>query len=117
VGRAAIASPNRIVFDTMRGSDSAPLVEANGDASAPLLLDIAVPAQATNVIAHFADQSALLLPVSAEGFVSLTGARSVLLEQSPIRIAWQLDGQAQERTLDLATLAHQESGRLGKPEN
>ena len=109
VAGGPIASPIRIVFDTLRGSDSSPLVEHSTNSSAPLLIDIAVPAQAESVVAHFADQSSLALPVSADGFVSLTGPRNALLQRSPIRIAWRLAGQPQERLLDLkATLARNE---------
>ncbi len=100
-GGPAIASPNRIVFDTLRGSANAPLVDRPGDTSAPLLIDIAVPMQATAVVAHFSDQSSVPLPVSADGFVSLTGPRDEMLARSPIRIAWMLDGQPQERHVDV----------------
>ncbi len=105
----AISSPNRIVFDTLRGRASAPLVDRTGDTSAPLLIDIAVPIQATAVVAHFFDQSSLALPVSVDGFVSLTGPREVILAKSPIRIAWMLDGEAQERQVDIrAALGHKD---------
>lgn len=103
----AIASPNRIVFDTLRGSASAPLVDRTGDTSAPLLIDIAVPIQAAAVVAHFSDQSSLPLPISADGFVSLTGPREALLARSPIRITWTLGGGAQERQVDVgAAIRH-----------
>lgn len=109
VADVPIASPVRIVFDTLRGTDSWPFVEHSSDLSAPLLIDVAVPAQAESVVAHFSDQSSLPLPVSADGFVSLTGPREALLQRSPIRIAWRLAGQSQERLLDLkATLARNE---------
>lgn len=105
-----IASPNRIVFDTLRGSASAPLVDRSDDTSAPLLIDIAVPMQATAVVAHFSDQSSLPLPISADGFVSLTGPRDAMLARSPIRISWLLDGEAQERHVDLRAAIGNEKG-------
>ncbi|MGB4859863.1 MAG: hypothetical protein WBP11_11120 [Dokdonella sp.] len=114
VGAPTIASPNRIVFDTLRGSATESLldrtmVDRSGDTSAPLLIDIAVPMQATAVVAHFSDQSSLPLPVSADGFVSLTGPRDAILARSPIRIAWMLDGEAQERNVDIgAAISHKE---------
>lgn len=110
VAGPAIASPNRIVFDTLRGSATTPLVDRVDDTRAPLLIDIAVPMQATAVVAHFSDQSSVPLPVSADGFVSLTGARDVMLAKSPIRIAWMLDGKAQERRIDIgAAIRHEKS--------
>ncbi len=105
---AVIASPNRIVFDTLRGNVSAPLVHRKEDTSSPLLIDIVVPMRATNVIVYFSDQSSLPLPVSADGFVSLTGPRDAMLARSPIRIEWMLDGGAQERRVDIgAAIVHQ----------
>ena len=97
----AIVSPNRIVFDSLRGSASATVVDRRRDSSAPLLIDIAVPTHATAVVAHFSDRSSLALRVAANGFVSLTGPLEALLAKSPIRIAWMLDGESQERQVDI----------------
>ena len=64
---------------------------------------MAVPAQAEAVVAHFADGSSLPLDVSSDGFISLVGAPAELQRLSPIRLAWQVNGQAGERRLDLAS--------------
>lgn len=96
-----INSPNRIVFDTMRGSAAEPVVERPQDVGAALLIDVAVPLQATDVVAYFSDQSSLSLPISADGFVLLSGPRADLLAASPVRIAWNVDGVAQQRQIDI----------------
>lgn len=103
-GVAAVASPRRVVFDTLRGADTVtPLVESARRANDPLLVDVAVPAQAEAVVAHFADGSSLPLDVSSDGFISLVGPAAELQRLSPIRLAWQVNGQVGERRLDLAS--------------
>lgn len=102
-GMASVSSPRRVVFDSLRGATSAaPQAEPARTTDDPLLLDIAVPAQAEAVVAHFADGSTLPLVVSADGFVSLVGAPDQLRRLSPIRLAYTVNGQSSERPLDLA---------------
>lgn len=102
-GAASVNSPRRVVFDSLRGSNStAPHVEPARKTADPLLLDIAVPAQAEAVIAHFADGSTLPLVVSGDGFVSLLGSPDELRRLSPIRLAYTVNGVASERPLDLS---------------
>ena len=104
---ASVATPSRLMFDVLGGSGEPSVSEQSTDLSAPVLIDVTVSPHAEAVIAYFADHSSMALPVSRKGVVSLIGSRSALLNRSPIRIAWRLDGQQQERVLDLkASLTH-----------
>lgn len=99
-----ISSPRRVVFDNLRGSSAGPLAEPARTTPAPLLIDVAVPPQADDVVALFADGSRLALAVSSDGFVSLVGTAADLRRLSPIRLAYQLAGQPIERALDLGSV-------------
>lgn len=107
---ARVSAPSRIMFDALGSAGETSQSTQSAGASRSLLIDIALPPRAQAVIAYFADRSSMALPVSSGGLVSLTGSRSALLHQSPIRIVWRLDGQQHERVLDLsAKLSHHSS--------
>lgn len=102
-GSDSISSPRRVLIDAQRGgTESAPLVETGGTIDAPLLVDIAVPPRAENILARFADDSSLPLTLSSDGFVSLVGSQSTLRRLAPVRLVYQVGGNTIERTLDLS---------------
>lgn len=63
-----IASPPHIVFDTLRGESQA--VRASGGSGDVVLVDIAVPAAATEVTLRLASQTPLALRVGPDGFAT-----------------------------------------------
>lgn len=100
----AVSSPRRVVFDSLRGTNGdAPQVEPARVGADPLLIDIAVPAQAEAVAAHFADGTVLPLVVSDDGFVSLVGRPEQLQRLTPIRLSYTVNGVASERPLDISS--------------
>ncbi|MBC6942761.1 MAG: hypothetical protein DWB45_08560 [Xanthomonadales bacterium] len=95
-----IANPERIVFDTMRGATTPPLVQ-HGDSDARyLFVEVAVPPTAIEIRLRQGAQVQPLV-VSSEGFVSFLIDRRTLAAGTPLAIAYTLDGQPHSQTLDI----------------
>ena len=78
---AVIASPTRIVYDTMRGPTVPPRVENSSSDSAYVLIEAAVPLGASDVTIELAGQPAQPVSVSADGFATLLVAKKSLLNK------------------------------------
>jgi hypothetical protein len=96
-----IASPQRVVFDTMRGVDSPPLVYPGAAASSHVLVEVGLPPDAEQVALHVAGQAPLALKVSPDGFASFLLPRAGLGDQPAPRIEYRRGGEITSRTLDI----------------
>jgi len=98
-----IASPQRVVFDTMRGVDSQPLVHPGAPGSSHVLVEVGLPADADNVVLHLAGQPSMALVVSPDGFASFLLPRANLGDEPGPRIEYTRGGAIASRTLELPT--------------
>jgi len=96
-----IANPERIVFDTLRGASTPPLVQHGNSQAAYLFVEVAVPPTATDIELRHGARSEPLA-VSAEGFVSFLVDQRARSDATPLVVAYLLDGQPQSQTLDLS---------------
>ena len=96
-----IASPQRVVFDTLRGVDSPPLVYPGAAASSHVLVEVGLPPDAEQVTVHVAGQEPLPLLVSPDGFASFLLPRTGLGDQPAPRIEYRRGGAITSRTLDI----------------
>lgn len=99
-----IASPQRLVFDTLRGVDSPPLVHPGAPGSSHVLVEVGLPADAEHVTLHLAGQPALALLVSPDGFASFLLPRAKLSDEPEPRIEYRRAGVTVSRTLDLSAV-------------
>lgn len=98
-----IASPQRVVFDTMRGVDSPPLVHPGAPGSSHVLVEVGLPADAEHVTLYLAGQPSMALVVSPDGFASFLLPRANLGDEPRPRIEYTRAGAIASRTLDLPT--------------
>ena len=89
-----IASPPRLVYDRMRGATPAPRIENAGSTASYLLIEVAVPSGATDIVALVGGKVVPLV-TSAEGFVSFLVARSAENSRSSVAVRYKVDGQEQ----------------------
>jgi hypothetical protein len=71
-----IASPTRVIYDTMRGEETPPRVEHADSKSPYVLIEVAVPPGAENIKLKIGDEPEQVLPPSPDGFVSFLASRS-----------------------------------------
>jgi len=93
-----VASPSRVVFDTLRGIESPPLVYRGAEGSDYVLVEVGLPPDATNVVLHLAGHEPMPLVVSPDGFASFLVARRGL--GSTLRIEYVSAGEPRNRVLD-----------------
>jgi hypothetical protein len=96
-----VADPTRIVVDTLRGVDDKPRIDHASTASRYLLVDMAVPPDATNVEVSTADGSRIRLHASADGFVSFLISRGKAKDSPAMTLTYNVDGTRIRRTIDL----------------
>ncbi|PKM16469.1 MAG: hypothetical protein CVV05_19525 [Gammaproteobacteria bacterium HGW-Gammaproteobacteria-1] len=96
-----IASPERVVFDTLRGVDSPPLVYPGAAASSHVLVDVGLPPDAEHVTLYLAGQAPLALKVSPDGFASFLLPRAAVGKSPAPRIEYRRGGAVTSRTLDI----------------
>jgi hypothetical protein len=99
-----MANPTRLVFDTLRGTQSPAQVERAESASPYVLVEVAVPPGALHVMLDLDRQQPVALSQSADGFVSFLVARPVLGADDAV-IRYELDGQQRVRDIPLSQLA------------
>lgn len=95
-----VASPMRVVFDTLRGVESPPLVHAGAADSSYVLVEVGLPPDATNVVLHLDGHQPIPLVVSPDGFASFLLARGGLRAGHMPRIDYASAGAARSRVLD-----------------
>jgi len=98
-----IASPQRVVFDTMRGVDSPPLVHPGAPGSSHVLVEVGLPVDAEHVTLYLAGQPAMALVISPDGFASFLLPRANLGDEPRPRIEYSRAGAIASRTLELPT--------------
>jgi hypothetical protein len=100
-GGDVIVDPVRIVFDTQRGAEDAPLVFNGSSASRYLLVEVGVPADATDVRLLDGSEPARALTVTSEGFVTFLWPRAGK-DSAPPSLSYRTDGSTVTRNLDLS---------------
>lgn len=98
-----MANPTRLVFDTLRGAQSAVQIERGASASPYVLVEVAVPPGALHVMLDLGRLPPVTLSQSADGFVSFLVARSAL-GSGNAAIRYELDGQQRIREIPLDPL-------------
>ncbi|MEO5560398.1 MAG: hypothetical protein ABIO49_10960, partial [Dokdonella sp.] len=99
-----IANPTRVVFDTMRGTPSAPEIERADSRSPYVLVEVAVPPGAEAVTLDVGGPTRTALSPSAEGFVSFLIAR---VEIGPLKkavVRYSIGGSEKTRDIPLFQL-------------
>lgn len=100
---APIGSPTRIVFDTQRGASSAPTVEI-GDATSPwVLVEVALPPDATDLVFIDADGRRTPLRPGNDGFASVLVPRAQVRAGSEARVEFRHRDAVASRALPLHT--------------
>jgi hypothetical protein len=96
----AIASPPRVVFDTMRGEASDAVLHAGNSVSRFVLIEVSLPASARDAI--FVGADGLSLPVSPgiDGFASVLVPSAGLIGATAPRLRYSVDGRVVERVLE-----------------
>ena len=95
-----IANPARVVFDTMRGEPVEPHVERASSNSAWLLVEVAVPADARDVVLTVPGKAAQALLPSPDGFVSFLLPRHAITDVSGAQVEYVEAGKHRSRTID-----------------
>lgn len=103
-GQGVIADPTRVVFDTMRGEATEPHLEHGDSASPFVLVEIAVPAEAQDVVVRLSGRMDRALEVSRDGFVSFLVPRASIASNGIARLSYREAGVQVSRTIDLAAM-------------
>lgn len=96
---SVIASPTRIIYDTMRGGPTLPRVEHADSHSAYVLVEIAVPLGAEQITLDIGDGSPRALARSPDGFVTFLADRNTLAAATSAHVDYRAGGQTQMRPL------------------
>jgi hypothetical protein len=99
-GPAIVASPTRIIYDTMRGEAAPPRVEHADSHSSYVLVEVAVPPGAENIVLRIAEAPAQTLTPSPDGFVSFFVLRDTIAKSRSADIEYKILGK--ERHLPIA---------------
>jgi hypothetical protein len=95
---AVIGSPTRVVFDTMRGAPEPPRVEHPDSTAAYLLVEVAVPTGAEQIVLHVAGEPDQPLGVAPDGFVTSLISRTPTHAQA--RLTYRVADAEHVVTLD-----------------
>lgn len=94
-----VASPTRVVFDTLRGVASPPLVHPGAPDSRLVLIEVGLPPDATEVTLQWAGADPIPLIVSPDGFASFLLPREHLGNQPAPRVDYVSGGTAHQQVL------------------
>lgn len=100
-GDTLIASPERVVFDTLRGTEAPPLRYRGAAESRHVLIEVGLPPDAENIILHLDGLAPQSLVLSPDGFVSFVLPRTLLRSEPAPRVEYVLGGARVSRTLVL----------------
>lgn len=103
-GPTIVASPTRIIYDTMRGEATPPRVEHADSRSPYVLVEAAVPPGARNITLKMADAPEQALTPSPDGFVSFLTERKNIDIKAPASITFIQPGKSNSTTLQLAPI-------------
>jgi hypothetical protein len=96
-----IASPTRIIYDTMRGDSTPARIEHAASRSAYVLVEIAVPLTAEQVTLNIGDGRERALARSPDGFVTFLAERNTLAASADAHVTYIAGGRTQTRPLSL----------------
>lgn len=99
-----IASPTRIVFDTMRSGESEPLVQLGDPKAGYVLIEVAVPVDAEDVRVQTSAGEYLPLSVSDEGFASFLLRSRELAKIKALRLLYRTSGHDMDSELELVNI-------------
>jgi hypothetical protein len=88
-----VASPTRIVYDTLRGAPLAPRVEHGDSQSTYVLVEVAVPPGAERITLKMDDEPEQALTLSPDGFVNFVALRKKLVQSRDTRIEYTMLGK------------------------
>jgi hypothetical protein len=88
-----VPSPTRIIYDTMRGEAAPPRVEHADSRSPYVLVEVAVPPGAENIVLKMAQTPEQGLTPSPDGFVSFFVRRETLAKSRDARIEYRILGK------------------------
>lgn len=100
-GPDVIANPSRLVFDTLRGDQVAPSVDHSDSASPYLVIEVAVPPAAQDVVLEIEGDDGVALTPSTSGFVSVLVRRSLVEAGRVTKVRYVLGGERRSRILDV----------------
>ncbi len=107
--QALIANPTRIIYDTLRGEASLPRIEHADSKSDYVLVEIAVPPEARQIILNIETTAEQTFTESPDGFISALINKHALTRAPSIFLRYQLKGITQQRTLSLTEFKRGES--------
>ncbi len=99
-----VASPTRIIYDTMRGEETPPRVEHADSQSAYVLVEAAVPPGAEHIVLKIGAAQEQTLTPSPDGFVSFLTERKNIALKTPASITYLLPGNSSPITRQLAPI-------------
>ncbi len=95
-----VASPTRIVYDTLRGVDSRPQIYQGSPESEYVLVEVGLPSEAKDIRAQVGASIHRPLVLSTDGFVGLLLKRSTIDAATKITISYELMGERYTRTVE-----------------
>jgi hypothetical protein len=101
VAPSVIASPTRIIYDTMRGDSTPAHIEHASSPSSYVLVEVAVPLGAEHVALDIGDGKQRALARSPDGFVTFLADRKTLAASADAHISYSAGGRTQMRPLSL----------------
>ena len=88
-----VASPTRIIYDTMRGEPTPPRIEHAQSTSPYVVIEVAVPPGAEHITLQRTDAAEQQLTPSPDGFVTFIAHRKEMGKPTDVRIAYTLKGR------------------------
>lgn len=101
IAPGVIASPTRIIYDTMRGDSTPARIEHATSQSAYVLVEVAVPLGADHVTLDIGDGKERVLDRSPDGFVTFLADRTTLAAAADAHVSYSAGGRTQTRSLSL----------------
>ena len=96
-----VASPTRIIYDTMRGEATPPRVEHADSKSAYVLIEVAVPPGAENITVKMGDLPEQKLTLSPDGFASFLAERGRPNSPTTGSLSYTLQKRAALQRIDI----------------
>jgi hypothetical protein len=98
---AAVFGPPRIVFDSTRDVSAAPVVHPGRDDATMILVEFALPADATAIEIRFDSGSSGSATPSLDGYVTTLVPRAVMANSRSVSVSFTTQGQRAAQTFQL----------------
>ena len=96
-----LGSPTRIVFDTLRGAADTARIE-NADSKSPYtIVEVSVPANATDVMWRLENETPIALRPSADGFVTVLVPSMAISRGQSGQLTYVMEGKSVSKPLTL----------------